>query len=288
MGESLSDWLALREAADASARSTALTSAVAERLGRENPVRVLDLGTGTGSNLRYLLPHLGANQHWVVVDHDADVLSNLRPRMSKWAAEQGYEITSDARGLTVLGRGIVCVVEIRRVNLSTPDDAAIFSDRHLVTASALLDLVSDGWIRSLAARCREHDALVLFALTYDGRSRCSPTEPQDDMIRDLVNGHQKQRETGAGRAAGPDAPQSATTALAAVGYEVRQHMSDWVLPANARAMQRELLRGWAGAALEIAPERTASIQDWLARRLAHVDDVQSTITVGHRDLAAWR
>jgi hypothetical protein len=65
-------------------------------------------------------------------------------------------------------------------------------------------------------------------------------------------------------------------------------MSDWVLPANARAMQRELLRVWAGAALEIAPERKASIQDWLARRLAHVDDVQSTITVGHQDLAAWR
>jgi hypothetical protein len=288
VGESLSNWLALREAADASARSTALTAAIAERLARENPVRVLDLGTGTGSNLRYLMPHLGANQHWVVIDQDPDVLSNLRSGMSTWAAERGYAIAIDAKGLTVLGPGLVCIVEIQRMNLGAADDATIFSDRHLVTASALLDLVSDGWMRNLAARCREHDALVLFALTYDGRSHCAPSEPQDDLIRELMNCHQKQRETGFGRAAGPDAPASATTALTAVGYEVQQHMSDWVLAANTRAMQRELLRVWAAAALEIAPERAQSIQDWLARRLAHVDADGSTITVGHQDLAAWR
>src|SRR5207249_11284831 len=117
---------------------------------------------------------------------------------------------------------------------------AIFSGRHLVTASALLDLVSEDWMRDLAARCRSNDALVLFALTYDGRSQCSPSEPEDDMIRELLNCHQKQRETGSGRAVGPDAVMSAATALAAVGYEVRRDLSDWVLSGDARAMQREL------------------------------------------------
>ena len=73
-----------------------------------------------------------------------------------------------------------------------------------------------------------------------------------------------------------------------VRTEVRQEMSDWVLSANAPAMQRELLRVWAAAAIEIAPERTRSIRTWLARRLERVDGDQSTITVGHQDLAAWR
>jgi hypothetical protein len=49
-----------------------------------------------------------------------------------------------------------------------------------------------------------------------------------------------------------------------------------------------LIEGWARAAAEIAPERTALVDDWLRRRLIHVDAGRSQLTVGHRDIAAWR
>jgi spermidine synthase len=39
-------------------------------------VRVLDLGTGTGSNLRYLLEHLPRLQQWTVVDARAPAGAN--------------------------------------------------------------------------------------------------------------------------------------------------------------------------------------------------------------------
>jgi len=61
----------------------------------------------------------------------------------------------------------------------------------LVTASALLDLVSEDWLAALAARCRESGAAILFALSYDGRIRCSPEEPNDATICALVNEHQR-------------------------------------------------------------------------------------------------
>jgi hypothetical protein len=50
---------------------------------------------------------------------------------------------------------------------------------------------------------------------------------------------------------------------------------------------RALVTGWAGAAREIAPEQTSMIDDWLERRLAHVDAGRSCVVVGHDDLAAW-
>jgi hypothetical protein len=50
-------------------------------------------------------------------------------------------------------------------NLGSLDDAGMFSRQHLVTASALLDLVSESWMKTLAARCRDAGAAVLFALT---------------------------------------------------------------------------------------------------------------------------
>lgn len=166
MGESLSAWLALREPADVAARSSALTNAIADILPHGLPLRILDLGSGTGSNVRYLSARLPRAQEWLLVDRDPDLLSQ------------------------VPGGTATCRIETLSRNLNTLDDAGIFSGRDLVTASALLDLVSARWLDTLAARCRACGAAVLFALTYNGESRCSPVEPEDDIVRDLMNRHQ--------------------------------------------------------------------------------------------------
>jgi hypothetical protein len=149
-------------------------------------------------------------------------------------------------------------------------------------------LLSARQIRAVASRCRDSGVVALFALTYDGRSRCVPEEPEDELVRELLNRHQRRRETGAGLAAGPDAATVAAEAFAAVGYRVRQADADWNLDPGSATMQRALLEGWADAALEIAAEQqAASIRSWLARRLDHVDRRRSTIMVGHQDVAAW-
>jgi hypothetical protein len=72
------------------------------------------------------------------------------------------------------------------------------------------------------------------------------------------------------------------------GYSVESAPSDWLLEPAEHVFQKELIEGWARAAAEIAPERTALVDDWLRRRLIHVDAGRSQLTVGHRDIAAWR
>jgi trans-aconitate methyltransferase len=197
MSESLADWLSLREAADAAARSMALTRAIADVLARRTPLRVLDLGTGTGSNIRYLAPRLPVPQEWLAVDRDAALLSRIMPPVPR------------------------CRIDTRQANLGTLD-GDLFADRDLVTASALLDLVSAAWLDSLARHCRDVKAAALFALTYNGNSRCDPPEPEDAMVRDLMNRHQRQNDKGFGRAAGPEAPEAAASAFTSVGYTVRR------------------------------------------------------------------
>jgi hypothetical protein len=261
MADSLSVWLSIREAADAAARSAALVSAVSAMLPARRPLRIVDLGTGSGSNVRYLSPRLPSPQEWLVVDRDRSLLDELAARVD-------------------------APVTTRAVNLGTLTDD-FFADRDLVTASALLDLVSETWLQSLARHCRGAGAAALFALTYDGESRCSPQEPEDDEIRTLMNRHQRQNDKGFGRAAGPDATDAAARAFEAVGYVVRRERSDWVLGPSDAALQRPLIEGWAQAAAEIAPDRVTAISGWLARRLRHLDAGDSRIVVGHQDLAAW-
>ena len=250
-------------------------------------VQVLDLATGTGSNLRYLAPHLPGRQRWLVVDRDSALLALLPDLMSSWGAARRYEVaTVSGNECVIRGEQLECHVETRSLDLNSLDDVDIFAGRQLVTASALLDLVSEKWLSELAARCREVGAAALFALTYNGWSSCSPAEPEDEMIRHLLNRHQKTDKGLGGSAAGPDAAGCAARCFADTGYRVWTEPSDWTLGSAEQELQRRLIDGWARAATELASDDASGIARWRARRIAHVDAGRSHIVVGHFDVAA--
>jgi hypothetical protein len=268
---SFSSWLALREEADAMARSVQLEKAIVDRLLQFELLRVVDLAAGTGANLRYLAPRLGiAVQDWLLVDHDRDLLKQVPSRMPDWGSRPNL------------------AVETREIDLDSLDHHEIFAGRQLVTASALLDLVSERWLIELAARCRAIGAVALFALTYNGRSRCLPAEPEDDLVRELVNRHQRRAKGLGGPAVGPDGVDAAERVFTQAGFHTQRAASDWMLPPRLSALQRRLIEGWAEPAIDVAPERAAVIRDWLRRRIAHVDAGHSEIVVGHEDVAAWQ
>jgi hypothetical protein len=280
------EWLTLREPADFAARAVRLTRELIGSLDSRDEVRALDLAAGTGANARYLADQMtGCDQDWILADHDPQLLSHVVPRMSAWAVARGAELEAGTIRLPH-GRGRISFAT-RSLDLRGLEDQAIFAGRTLVTASALLDLVSEPWLRSLAARCRQSGASALLALTYDGRMQCEPVEPEDRMIREFVNQHQR-RDKGFGPALGPDAVEVAERSFAEMGFAVRRERSDWILGPRTAELQRQLIEGWARAAAEIAPGQRASVDEWRRRRLAHVDRNRSRITVGHQDLSAIR
>jgi len=284
--ESLSDWLAVREPADVTARSATLVERVRHALASTDTVRGLDLCTGTGSNLRYLIDRLPGRQTWLAADRDARLLEELRTKLKTWADARGYSMRTEGQVSSLRGGRCECDVETRAMDLDRLD-AGLFEGRNLVTASALLDLVSESWLRLLAARCREAGATALFTLTYDGRSSCDPVEPEDDIVRELMNVHQKTDKGLGGRAEGPDAWSVAERVFTEAGYRVECAPSDWSIGPSERTFQRMLIEGWARAAVEIAPERADTIADWLRRRLEHLEAGRSRIVVNHVDMVAW-
>lgn len=259
-------WLARREPWDHVARSAALTEVLAGRLrDASTPLSILDLGSGTGSNLRYLWPRLPRPQHWLLTDHDASLL---------------------ARAPVGLAAPDV-VVETRAVDLLAVDLDALVAGRSLVTASALLDLVSESWLARLVEACVRHRAAVLFALTYDGLISAMPADPDDELVQDLVNRHQR-LDKGFGPALGATAADRVEALLGAQGWAIRRASTPWRLPPTAGAIQHDLIEGWAAAAAAIEPGCAASIRAWRDRRLAIVRAGASSLVVGHDDGIGYR
>ena len=265
------DWLSLREPIDHRSRAGRLIEPLVDAWTRRRWSRVLDLGSGTGSNLRYLAPRLPPGQEWTLVEHDPLHLHTL----ARLAVPRGTRRLAVVAG-DLTGAGLDAVGEA-----------------HLVSASALLDLASSGWLERLVAACRGAGCGALLALSYDGGIRWSAAgargtaeeDPEDMFVRTAVNSHQT-GDKGLGPALGPAAGRAAERAFKRAGYRCRRHPSAWQLTDADAALVHRLIDGWASAAAEIRPAATGRIAAWADRRRATVARGRFTLAVGHDDLLA--
>ncbi len=241
------DWLALREPADRAARDqNLLEQAIA--LAGPAPV-IVDLGCGTGSTVRTLAPLLPARTTWRLVDNDRALLDIA-------ASDAGPSATLHLLDIT----------DVHRL----PLDGAT-----LVTCSALLDLVTEEWLRELA---RTLTVPFYAALSYNGMMRWIPAREGDESVTQAFNGHQRQ-DKGLGPALGPTSADTAAQVFEDAGFRVLSAESIWSLESTEAPLQRALVEGIGQAAEERGDEDVLS---WTTHRIAAAEQTQCLI--GHTDI----
>lgn len=270
------EWLALREPADHAARDPGLAAAAAAALGEKRVQRVVDLGCGAGSNLRGFAPKLGPRQHWTLVDYDPRLLAAARAALSRWADRATAE--GDALVLEKSGRRIE--VAFRQADLAADPAAPLAGEVDLVTAAALFDLVSQGWLERFSDALAARRLPLYTVLIYDGIERWSPAHPADAAALAAFHAHQA-GDKGFGPALGPQATPAFEAALARRGYRVRRAKSPWRLGRAEAALIEALADGAAGALAETGRMAPADVE---SRRRAH--RVASACEIGHEDLLA--
>lgn len=294
------DWLRLREAFDSAARGAAAPDlgAWAARWRQPGPpLSVIDLACGTGANLRELAPRLGGVQRWLLVDHDATLLQALVPALAEWAARRGHRLERRADGLRIEGEGdhgraFDAELRCMRADLAHDLGTLRFGEVQLVTASALLDLVSADWLQALLGQAVAARCALLFALNVDGRTAWDPADEGDALVQAAFAAHQRRDKGFRGRALGSEAAAEARRLLHGAGYRVAWAASDWVVDGSqagppggaALALQQAMIDGMAAAALEQASGQAAAIGAWRRRRLALLG--RSALRVGHLEVMA--
>jgi SAM-dependent methyltransferase len=268
------EWLDRREPADHRSRNRKLERALAKHFDGWRPITVVDLGCGTGSNLRATAPLLGPEQHWTLVDYEQPLLDAAAVRLAAWADGSDWK-----DGKLTLFKGAKRInVEFWRADLSCDLDAALGPNANLVTASALFDLVSARFIGDFAAAVAARKAAFYTVLTYDGDQRWTPEHEADAALAEAFHAHQR-RDKGFGPAAGPDAPDAISEAFSRAGYAVQEGDSAWRLGPSDATLVAELAAGFADAVRETGQVDSAMIDTWRAITRAGA-------VVGHADTLA--
>ena len=256
-------WLELREPYDRRARNAAVLDAVVAALAGRPSVTIVDLACGTGSTFRALMPRIKSRQNWRLVDNDLSLLARA-PQSSP----------PDVNVTTV------------PVDLSRDLEAALDGPVDLVTTSALLDLVSDEWLRAARGRDRGAAAAGLCGaeLRRARRARRRPmpptrrSSPRSTSISAATRA--SVRRSGRRRRR----PRSSASSASAMRW-CRARPTGCSRPQD-REIQIEMLSGWAAAAREIGDLPLADVIGWLTRRRDLVAAGRSSIRVGHVDFFA--
>ncbi len=281
------DWLKLREPADLKARNRDVANVLSARFALRDRVSVIDLGCGTGSNLRgtsHLLPDV---QTWTLVDYDPQLLETARRELSIWAdsseagahGETGSAISDDAIDGIVLRKGSATItVSFLRCDLATNLKQALNQPVDLVTAAALFDLVSEEFIQRFARHVADMRATFYTVMTCNGLQRWQPHRPADNEIQSAFQRHQM-GDKGFGPAAGPLAASVLIEQFGLNGYLVSEGSSPWVLSRNDRMLIDEMVRGHAMAASDTGLVDIKTVENW-------VKVARTAAETGHTDVCA--
>lgn len=260
-----SEWLDRREPADAAARARDLAEHVRQLLPDAGRLVVHDLACGSGSMGRWLAPLLPGSQLWVMHDRDPHLLEAAAANPPGPAAD---------------GAEVVVETQLSDITRLCPEDLA---GATLITASALLDLMTGDELGRLVDLCAAVGCPVLLTLSVVGRIALAPADPLDRCVAAAFDAHQR-RTTVGGRLLGPDAVAAAAERFRRLRADVLVRPSPWRLGADDADLAAEWLTGWLDAACDWKPNLAAGIDAYARRRLAQARAGQLAVTVDHADL----
>jgi hypothetical protein len=280
-------WLKLREPADLAARDAALARRFAAVLPRDlnRPVRIVDLGAGSGANCRAVMPRIAGDQEWILIDRDRDLIAAQADEFTLWARRQGYPTLAGGGRITMTVGANTWNVTSMPLDLALEPATLGQVDADAMTGAALFDLVSAPWLERFAEILAQRRLPLLAVLTVTGKRDWAPSLAEDAIVANSFRRHQAS-DKGFGAALGAVAAQTLAATLRAKGFAVSETASDWRLDARHDDLLAELIRGEAVAAREAAPDQEAAILRWQEERHKQLQMRKLQLTLGHCDMLA--
>jgi len=290
MNNFTTEWLALREPVDHRSRNLSLLESVTAYLqhiesSRPRTIHIVDLGCGSGSNLRALAPVFNEVQEWTLVDSDPELLLAAYTALLRWSedltvVDSKLHTTAhhhlDTK-LILKKNNKKIIVNFQCADLSKEVNLPIMSGTDLVTAAAFFDLTSADWLKRF---CETLSKPLYATLSYNGNETWDPQDPSDQTVLQAFHFHQK-TDKGFGAAAGPDAASLLMNFLSDHNFRIDVAESPWAMDELDRLLINQLALGTAAAVKETGLLSIATIEDWLQSK-----NSANRCVIGHTDIFA--
>ena len=277
-------WINLRESYDMLSRSDLLQNLY--KNNKMNLKKVIDLGGGNGSFLRWCHYKNIIYDDFLIIDNDEALLKSFYPRTKSYLSKMSLSLKKDN------------MMSYRIQNLKTNKDGFItlkkqdfyksidiINDYNLVSFSAVSDLLSKKFIKCLFDKINKGTNLY-FSICFDGRVKWKNKDKHDKYIVSMFNQHQKQEKT-TGVALGLNSINFIKNLSKKNDYKIYIADSSWSVDSqdnDSRIFQKAYLNTIYKPLKKFELTDKDILENWLKSKQNDIENKNSNLVVGHKDI----
>ena len=277
-------WINLRESYDMLSRSDLLQNLY--KNNKLNLKKVIDLGGGNGSFLRWCHYKNIIYDDFLIIDNDEALLKSFYPRTKSYLSTISLSLIKDN------------MMSYRIQNLKTNKDGFItlkkqdfyksidiINDYNLVSFSAVSDLLSKKFIKCLFDKINKGTNLY-FSICFDGRVKWKNKNKHDKYIVSMFNQHQKQEKT-TGVALGLNSINFIKNLSKKNDYKIYIADSSWSVDSqdnDSRIFQKAYLNTIYKPLKKFELTDKDILENWLKSKQNDIENKNSNLVVGHKDI----
>ena len=277
-------WLAQREPFDFLARSNLLVNEIKKDSKIIN--NLVDLGTGTGSFLRWYICQKLTFHTGTLIDYDRRLLNSIGLSFRKFFKDTDFVIKKLNADKYLFSGHLYqesSKILLNRKNIFNFNTK--FNQYDLISLSALADLLSKKYIKKLLSNISSGKYLY-FSLCFNGKIKWLPTNEFDKYITRQFNNHQIQ-DKGFGVALGSNSIKYIELVAKQEDYSIFKKDSSWkidTLTNESQLFQQKYLNIILNALKKDEITDKKVLQSWFSKRIGLIKNKRSNLNVGHNDI----
>lgn len=277
-------WINLRESYDMLSRSDLLQNLY--KNNKMNLKKVIDLGGGNGSFLRWCHYKNIIYDDFLIIDNDEALLKSFYPRTKSYLSKMSLSLKKDnmmSYRIQNIKKNKDGFITLKKQDFYKSID--IINDYNLVSFSAVSDLLSKKFIKYLFDKIDKGTNLY-FSICFDGRVKWKNKNKHDKYIVSMFNQHQKQEKT-TGVALGLNSINFIKNLSKKNDYKIYIADSSWSVDSqdnDSRIFQKAYLNTIYKPLKKYELTDQDILKDWLRSKQNDIENKNSNLVVGHKDI----
>ena len=277
-------WIKSREPYDSLSRSDLLVSLY--KKDRHFFKKILDLGGGNGSFLRWCDSKNIVYDDFLIIDHDQSLLKNFFNITKKYFfqnSEELLKINTMSYELQKKDSKRTSYITLQQQDILRSIES--INNYNVISLSAVSDLLSRNHIKEILHKI-EKGKVIYFSICFDGTVKWVNKNKYDKYIISMFNKHQQQEKT-LGFALGSKNIETIKSISLKKGFKTSIADSSWVLNSdtdNARNFQNSYLKTIYNPLRKYELIDQDILKEWFQVKTKDIKMKKSSLRVGHKDI----